>query len=192
GTAAFLHGRKLNDKGALARYLVTRGLMLVVLELTLIRFAWTFNFNYRDFVLAGVIWMLGWCMVVLAGLIWLPTWAIGTAGLVIIFLQQLFGVLPRIFPEAWRNSAGWIWEFIYPAGLAEPPGISVLYVLVPWIGVMAAGYAFGAIMIREPAERRRLCLRIGLTATALFLLTGGLAVLLVPAPAGGPPAVFRL
>jgi len=143
-------------------------------------------------VLAGVIWMLGWCMVLLAGLIWLPTWAIGTVGLVIIFFQQVFHVLPRLLPESLRNSVGWIWEFIYPAGLPEPPGISILYVLVPWIGVMAAGYAFGVIMIREPAERRRLCLRIGLSATALFLVAGGLIVFLSPAPANAPPALFRL
>ena len=48
--------------------------------------------------------------------------------------------------------------------------MSILYVIAPWIGVMAAGYGFGAIMRREPAERRRLCLRIGLTMTALFVL----------------------
>ena len=66
GTAAFLQLRKLGDKGALAKYLVTRGLMLVVLELTVIRTAWTFNVDYGGLILAGVIWMLGWCMVMLA------------------------------------------------------------------------------------------------------------------------------
>src|SRR5260221_5117498 len=80
GTGAFLQGRKLADKRSLARYLITRGLILVVLELTVIRLAWTFNFDYAHFTLAGVIWMLGWCMVLLAGMIWLPTWAIGTIG----------------------------------------------------------------------------------------------------------------
>src|SRR5579863_8315200 len=69
GTAAFLYGRKLADMAALARYLVVRGLLLVVLELTVIRLAWTFNFDYGRFTLAGVIWMLGWCMVLLAGLV---------------------------------------------------------------------------------------------------------------------------
>src|SRR5436309_1499189 len=65
GTAAFLHGRKIGHH-ALARYLVSRGLILVLLELTVVRFAWTFNVDYTNFVLAGVIWMLGWCMVLLA------------------------------------------------------------------------------------------------------------------------------
>jgi uncharacterized membrane protein len=192
GTAAFLHGRKLSNKPALARYLLTRGLILVVLELTLIRFAWSFSFDYANFVLAGVIWMLGWCMVLLAALIWLPTWAVGTIGLATIMSQQVFGLLPRVFPESIRGSVGWIWEFVYPAGLDPTAFINILYVLVPWIGVMAAGYAFGAIMIREPAERRKLCLRIGLSATILFLLVGGPAVILGPAPAEPSPVFVRL
>ena len=191
GTGAFLHGRKLDDKRALARYLATRGLILVLLELTVIRLAWTFNFDYAHFVLAGVIWMLGWCMVLLAGLVQFQTKAIGTIGLVIIFFQQVFYLLPRALPGAMRNSMGWIWEFFYP-GLEGWPAVTILYTIVPWIGVMAAGYAFGAITIREHAERRRLCLRIGLSATALFLVAGGLAVFLLPAPADAPPALFRL
>src|SRR5258707_5436877 len=79
GTSAFFHGRKLVEVSnrsdasrALSRYLVTRGLMLVLLELTVIRFAWTFNINYGNFILAGVIWMLGWCMVLMAGVVLLP------------------------------------------------------------------------------------------------------------------------
>lgn len=192
GAAAFLYGRKVGDKRVLARYLVTRGLLLVALELTVIRFAWTFNFDYAHFVLAGVIWMLGWCMVLLAGLIWLPTRAVGVLGLVTITFQQVFSLAPRMLPQAIRTSVGWLWEFIYSSGLDTPPPIVVLYVLVPWIGVMAVGYAFGDIMLRDTNERRRLCLRIGLSATALFLVIGGLAVILQPAPANAPPALFRL
>jgi uncharacterized membrane protein len=179
GTSAFLYGRKLPGKGALARYLIVRGLILVVLELTVIRFTWTFNFDYANFTLAGVIWMLGWSMVVLAALVPLPVKAIGAIGLAIICFQHVFARVPRAF--------GSIWEFVYPSGLPEPHGIAILYVLVPWIGVMAAGYAFGAIMIRDSAPRRKICLQIGLTATALFLLIGPFFVR--PGPA---PFLFRL
>jgi uncharacterized membrane protein len=192
GTSAFLYGRKLADNHALARYLAARGLILVVLELTVIRFAWTFNLDYAHFTLAGVIWMLGWCMVFLAGLVRLPANTVGAIGLAIVCFQQVFGVLPRILPQPARNSIGWIWEFIYPAGLKQWGGLSILYVLVPWVGVMAAGYAFGQIMTRDPAVRGRICLRMGLGATALFLLVAGLGILLSPARAGAPPALFRL
>jgi uncharacterized membrane protein len=192
GTGAFLHGRKLGNPGALVRYLVTRGLVLVALELTVIRFAWTFNFDYAHFTLAGVIWMLGWCMVLLAGLVRLPAKAVGAIGLAIIFGQQVFRVLPNLLPLPARNSIGWVWEFIYPAGLPQWRAVSILYVLVPWIGVMAAGYGFGAIILREANLRRRLCLGIGLSATALFLIAGGVVLVTSPALPNAPPALFRL
>ena len=84
GTGAYLHGAKLADRGTLARFLVSRGLWLVVLELTLLRFAWTFNFDYAHYSLAGVIWMIGWCMVLLAGLVYLPMTAIALFGIATI------------------------------------------------------------------------------------------------------------
>jgi uncharacterized membrane protein len=99
-------------------------------------------------------------------------------------------------PQSLQASWGWIWQVLYFGGVfrigQRGPAIAVLYSIVPWIGVMAAGYAFGAIMIRERSERDRLCLRIGLSATALFVAFGALAVFLRPAPAGAPPALFRL
>lgn len=185
GTAAFLHGTKLGNRSALAPYLVTRGLLLVILELTVIRAAWTFNVDYSGFILAGVIWMLGWCMVLLAGLVWLPSWAIGVSGLLVIFAQNAFVWL--------AHSLGAVGQFLYLGGevtLGEGPTFTILYTIVPWIGVMAAGYGFGAIMTRDGAERRRLCLRIGLGATALFVVGAGLQVVLRPAPDGGP-ALFQ-
>jgi uncharacterized membrane protein len=161
--------------------------------LTLIRASWTFNVDYSQFILAGVIWMLGWCMILLAGLVWLPAWAIGTFGLVVMVCQNVFTPLGGLLPASWQT----VWEFIYPVGAevklgTTGPTVTVLYTIVPWIGVMAAGYAFGTIVTREPTARRRLCLRIGLSATALFLLVAGLGVVLRPAPDGAPPAIIRL
>ena len=69
GTSAFLYGRRHAD---LSRFLLARGLWLVLLELTVIRVAWTFNFDFADYLLAGVIWVIGWCMVLMAGLVRLP------------------------------------------------------------------------------------------------------------------------
>ena len=191
GTSAYLLGLKLSDRSSLARYLVTRGLLLVVLEVTVIRAGWTFGVDYSEFLLAGVIWMLGWCMVLLAGLIWLPTWGIAAFGAITIVFQNVFGLVGSAVPAPLRA----IWEFIYPVGAeitigASGPSVSVLYVIVPWIGVMAAGYAFGAVMVREPAVRRRMCLRIGLTATALFVALCLLGLLFVPRPDDGTPVLF--
>src|SRR5688500_16193510 len=81
GTAAFLHGGKLANRAALSRFLLTRGAWLVLLELTLIRVMWTFNFDFGTYLLAGVIWVLGICMILLAGLVYLPIRLIAAVGL---------------------------------------------------------------------------------------------------------------
>jgi uncharacterized membrane protein len=197
GTGAYLRARSGGvgpappDIGELARYLVTRGLILVLLELTVIRASWTFNFQYSTFVLAGVIWMLGWCMVLMAGLVRLPTRTIGIIGLALMLFQQVFRLGPQVLPASIRNTLASGWNFFYPSGAPGWGGITILYTLVPWIGVMAAGYAFGAIVTREPAERRRLCFRIGLSATALFVFFMAIVIFFVPAGDDPAPALFR-
>ena len=111
GTSAFLYGRRHAD---LSRFLLVRGLWLVLLELTVIRVAWTFNFDFADYVLAGVIWVIGWCMVLMAGLVRLPVSAVGALGLAVIALHN--AVMPKLIPllpEAPRS-------ILYTA-FADPP-----------------------------------------------------------------------
>jgi uncharacterized membrane protein len=148
--------------GIVSKYLFTRGAFLVLLEPTLIRLSWTFSLDYSQFLLAGVIWMLGVCMILMAALVWLPLRAITALGFLLVVGQDAFGALPP----------GWFSEFLYFGGevATSGPTINVLYSIVPWIGVMALGYAFGAILTREPAARDRACLRIGLSATAVFVV----------------------
>ncbi len=190
GTSAFLYGRKLGSQTALAKFLVSRGLLLVVLELTLIRFAWTFNLDYNSFILVGVIWMLGWCMVLLALFIRLKPLTIAIIGICIIVFQQLFHYLPEAFPLPMRKPVGTVWAFFYYDGFEPPPGIAVLYVLLPWLGVMMAGYGFGVILLKQPEIRKKLCLWIGLSSIALFLIIG---MFLLPAESNDKPmpALFR-
>jgi len=190
GTSAFLHGRALADTSALSRYLATRGLMLVLLELTVVRFSWTFNLDYAHFTLAGVIWMIGWCMVLMAGLVRLRTRTIGIIGVSVMAFQQLFGLLPRALPEGAQHTVAFVWNFIYPSGAPGWDSIKILYVIVPWIGVMAAGYAFGSVIIREPAARRRWCLRAGLGATGLYVVFA--VVMFLIAPADERPKLFMV
>jgi len=90
------------------------------------------------------------------------------------------------------------WQVVYLGGVIplgeHGPRVAVLYSIVPWIGVMALGYGFGAIVVREPAERRALLFRIGFAATAVFLVIGGILVATTTPPARAPrmPALFRL
>src|SRR5690349_24176733 len=81
GTSAFFYGRKHHD---LSRFLLTRGLWLVLLELSVLRVAWTFNFDFAHYEMAGVIWVIGWCMIIMAALVKLPLPVVGTIGLVIV------------------------------------------------------------------------------------------------------------
>ena len=186
GTGAFFLARKLGNPRKLAQFLALRGLLLVLLELTVIRFFWTFNFDYANYVLAGVIWMLGWCMVLLAGFVFLPPRTVGVLGLLIVLFQQVFSLPPRLIAVLAPY-----WAFVYPSNADPAFGMAVLYVLVPWIGVMAAGYGFGLIMAKEPDVRRE-CLRIGLAATALFVVAGSLFAVLGPRDSNAPAFLFRL
>jgi uncharacterized membrane protein len=188
GVSIFLYGWKLNDKRKLATYQVTRGLLLVIFELTLIRFGWTFSFDYSEFILAGVIWMLGWCMVLMAALIWLRPAIAGIIGLAIIAGQEIFKYASHLLPP----SIGKFYEFIYPSGLEAPGHFFVLYVLVPWIGVMAVGYGFGSIMLMDPVKRKKLCLRIGLTAILIFIVAGTIILLQQSSAPDTPPFIMRL
>ena len=169
GTAAFLYGRRVDSRRALASFLLTRGLWLVLLELTLLRFGWTFNFDYAAFTFAGVIWAIGWSMVVLAGLVFLPTGAIAAIGVATIVGHDALG--PAAFGV---ESPSPLLRILYVGWAFELPVVGwnmvVLYSLVPWVGVMAAGYAFGEVMRTTPARRRRICLALGSAAVTLFVL----------------------
>ena len=180
GTSAYLLGRKLGSTRALSRYLLTRGLILVALELTVIRVAWTFNFHFGEYLLAGVIWMLGWCMVLMAALVWLPVAAIGAFGVGVIFLHNVMDIIAPPSDAIAQSALGWLWQILYYGGPiqlgANGPTLAVLYSIVPWIGVMAAGYAFGAIMTMEPTRRDRICVMIGVAAVALFFVLRALDV----------------
>lgn len=175
GTSAFLHGRR---HSGLSRYLLIRGVLLIVLELTVIRAAWTFNFEFADYQMAGIIWAIGWCMILMAGLVTLPITAVGTIGIVIIAAHNLLdSYAATLIPSLGNDVPGALWRIAYVGFFAGPirfgdggPSLIVLYSIVPWIGVMAAGYAFGAVLIAEPEKRRRLCLTTGLAAIVLFIV----------------------
>ena len=194
GTSAFLLGRRVADATSLARYLVTRGALLILLELTLLHVAWTFSADFSN-LLFGVIWMLGVCMILLAGLVRFSARAVGTFGVILIATQQIFRLIPAALPAGARAVTGPLWQLLYLGGpitvVPDRLAIIVLYNIVPWVGIMAAGYGFGAIVVRDAAARRRACLRIGLGATAAFLVLGSIVAFAAREPDDGP-FLFRL
>jgi uncharacterized membrane protein len=177
GTSAYLYGQRVGDTRKLARFLLTRGLWLVLLELTVLRVGWTFNFDFAHYLLAGVIWMIGWCMVLMSAIVFLPRVVIGVGSVAMIVGHNITDFFPALAPALRQSSAAWLWKILYLGGGvqlgAHGPPLIVLFVIVPWIGVMAAGYAFGPVMRASPERRRSVCLRLGLAMTAAFILLRG-------------------
>jgi len=178
GTSVFLYAQKHAD---VSRYLLTRGAWLIFLEFTFLRVAWTFNFDFLQYEMAGVIWVIGCCMILMAGLVKLPMPVVGTLGVVIIAAHNLMDPhMGKLLEGLDQNRYSGLWKIFYVGFFAGPiqfgssgPNLIVLYSIIPWIGVMAAGYAFGKILIMEPTQKKRLCLAIGLSAVGLFLVLRG-------------------
>jgi len=178
GTSIFLYARKHDG---VSRYLLIRGIWLIFLEFTFLRVAWTFNFDFMHYEMAGVIWVIGCCMILMAGLVKLPLPWVGTVGVVIIAAHNLMDShMGKLLDGLDGNQLSAIWKIFYVGFFAGPiqfgphgPNLIVLYSIIPWIGVMAAGYAFGKILTLDPAPRNRLCLTIGLSAIALFFVLRG-------------------
>ena len=168
GVSAFLYGERGRRVGEVSWFLLTRGLWLILIEFTLMRLCWTFSIHADVFVIQ-VIWVTGASMVALAGLVHLPRWAIATIGLAMIAGHNL---LDGIDAEE-LGHAGWLWKLLHEPGLIEigpHARLFVLYVLVPWSGVMAAGYALGPVFRLDPARRRSFLLRTGAAVTAGFIV----------------------
>jgi uncharacterized membrane protein len=165
GTGAFFYGRRRTPQ-ALTRFLWTRGLWLIVVEFTVVGTAWTFMFPWGFF---GVIWALGACMVLMAGIVRMPLRWVGAFSAVLILGHDL---LDPIRPQQFGSWA-WLWTILHVKGGALLPfGLRkfVLFPLVPWVGVMAAGYVFGSIYLLEKDRRRKLIAQIGLGLTLAFVL----------------------
>lgn len=160
GVAAFFAGRR-RTPAALSRFLLLRGLWLVVLELTVVRFCWFLNVDYQFSVLQ-VIWVIGWSMVVLAGLVRLPRWAVAVFGVALITGHNLLDGV---------HLSHWLWNIAHEPTMLRPAArqLFVAYPLVPWVGVMAAGYAAGALWLR-PDRRRVLALLGGALVVAFIVL----------------------
>ena len=180
GTGSYLQFARGKSKGELSRFLVTRGLWLIVLEFTVVRFLCFFNVDPRFLLFMQVIWVIGVSMIILAALIHLPVKVIAGFGLALIALHNL---LDRFPAQPWQGPQSPVPSFgakfwmvlhqpgLFPIGPHFPsPMVFVLYPLIPWIGVMAAGYAFGALYKKDWQIRRKWLLTIGGLATLLFIV----------------------
>jgi len=180
GTGAYLQLLRGKPKRELTRFLVTRGLWLIVLEFTLVRLGVFFSLDYGSLLgFMQVIWVIGVSMIVLGGLIHLPLKVAAWMGIGMIVGHN---VLDGIEVQGWRGpgspTPGFVaslWMILHQGGIFFPlgfpgPGMLVLYPLIPWVGVLAAGYAFGAVYELDPPTRRKWLLRHGTAMTIAFVV----------------------
>ncbi len=179
GTSIYLQLMRGKSRIDTSKFLIKRGLWLIVLEFTLVRCSMLFNVNYSFLGLAEVIWIFGVSMIVLAALIYLPVRIVAILGIAMIALHNL---LDKIIVPPATSMAGTpppdalqkLWLFLHQPGFVPLFGNSlkmfVAYPLIPWIGVMAVGYALGAVYTWDGERRRRWLLRLGLALTILFVI----------------------
>ena len=174
GTGAYLAARR-RPRPDLSRYLLTRGLWLLLLDAVILRcLGWQFNFDYHVTIL-NVLWALGWSMIALSALVFLPVRIVGWFGVIMIAAHNL---LDPIRPSAF----GWlapIWSILHVQSvILNRPGhvVLVAYPLIPWIGVTAAGYALGSVFEWDRERRSRLLLRMGVGLVIAFVVLRGINI----------------
>ncbi len=175
GTGAYLSLRK-KSKSELSKFLFTRGLWLIFLEIVVTRcLGWQFNFDYHVLFLI-VLWALGWAMIVLSALVYFPTPVVAGFGILMIATHNLFDVVQSSNP---------FWTVLHsPNFLLNEPGRTVFvgYPLIPWIGVTAAGYGLGQIYRWTPERRRSFLLRLGISLSAAFVILRAINIYGDPQP----------
>ena len=168
GSSAFISGQRKTKK-ELAVFLLKRGIWLIILEQTVVNFGWFFNIHFNFFIF-GVIWVLGFCMVILAGLIFLPRKLIFLIGLVMVAGHNLLD--PIHMPG--NNLSGFLWGMLHDRKIFAIGQIHIgeAYHIIPWSGVMALGYCLGGIFANgyDAAKRKKILLLLGSACLLLFVV----------------------
>lgn len=165
--AGIAHGRGQSTSG-LARFLLGRGVWLIVAELTFTAIGWRFDFDLMP-LFGIVLWALGWSMIAMAALIWLPSGVLTTLALATLALHNLAdGVRPDDL-----GALAPLWHFLHVPGFAIPGTLLIAYPLIPWVAVMALGFVLADVYRWDDGRRRRFLVGAGVAATLLFIALRG-------------------
>jgi uncharacterized membrane protein len=173
GLSANLYGQKHGSRAATSAFLLKRGLFLIALEVSLVNLAWTGSL-LPPILYLQVIWAIGLSMLALAALLWLPRpLLIGAALAIMLGHNALDGLV--LTPD---QPGYTLWAVLHQRGMIPLPwgAARTSYPVLPWVGVIAAGYALGPLYAPgfDPALRRRRLVTLGLTSLAAFLALRGL------------------
>jgi uncharacterized membrane protein len=161
----------------MSRFLLVRGLWLVLLDIVITPIAWQFGFDLIP-AFALVLWALGLSMIVMAAVIHLPRSAVASGALVMMAAHNLFD---SVRPDSWGVLAP-LWHVLHVPGFAIPGTLFIAYPLVPWVAVMALGWVLAGVYRWESAARRAFLLRAGMTAAVLFVVVRAINGYGDPAP----------
>lgn len=164
------------SRADMKRYLLSRGLWLIVLELTIFRFIFFFNFYY-DITFLTVLWMIGANMMIMAAVIYLRENTILILALLIIFGHNLTDGL-AVPADSVFNAP---WVLLMKIGLI-PPFMSS-YPLIPWLGLMMLGFWLGRFYHgNSQPQRRRILITAGASMVLLFVVIRLINIYGDPAP----------
>lgn len=180
GTSAFLYGAK-KTKVQLAKFLMTRGLWLIFIEIVVMNFLWWFDISF-GYTNLQVIWAIGICMILLGMLIYLPKKLILILGLAMVFGHNL---LDGIVMQG-SSLKSIIWYVLHQQNFV-PFGtrfVGIFYPIIPWVGVMALGYVFGSLYQSgfDMRSRKKWLLRLGVGSVVLFFILRAINVYGDPIP----------
>ncbi|HTQ66028.1 MAG TPA: heparan-alpha-glucosaminide N-acetyltransferase domain-containing protein [Puia sp.] len=167
GASAWLSFKNSTNPDVSRRFLLTRGLWLVVLEFTLVNFALWFDIHFSTFIF-DVIATIGFGFIILSFLLKASGKTIVIIGLIIICFHNLIQFLPMINGPVIRIVA----LFFQPGVInISPKTIFVMaYPPIPWLGIMLIGFAAGRFFEIPGTERKKLFLKIGISALAIFVV----------------------
>jgi len=168
GTSAYVSLRSKNNFSKGRRFLLTRGIWLIILEFTLVNFGLWFDIHFQNF-LFDVIAAIGFGFIILSLLLKASPKTIGIIGLTIIFCHNLFPLIPFGENSVIKNISSPLFApTVYP--LTSTTMFIMGYPPIPWLGVMLTGFSAGKLFELPLAKRKNIFLKIGLAALTLFVL----------------------
>lgn len=166
GVSAYISFKRNNNFRESRSFLLKRGIWLVILEFTFINFSLWFDIHFRLMIME-VISAIGLSFIVLSFLLKLPSRTIGIIGLVVIFGHDLL----QLVTVPSNQVAGFLASILFkPSLLQISQGFSAFtaYPLIPWLGIMLAGFACGEFFEMTAEKRVKIFLQMGIACISLF------------------------
>lgn len=157
-----------HSKGELSRLLMSRGIWLIVLEVTILRLIMFSQISFTaNPVILLILWAIGISMIALAELIYIPRSILAALSVAIIALHNLLDPIRAVR----FGHAAWIWDILHQQNVIAFHGVNFVtaYPVLPWIGVMAGGYCLGTVYAWDAHRRRSFLVGLGLAMVAMFV-----------------------